>query len=135
MKVFARVFVGLIISVLFAGCASNTYVPKVPSKAMAHILDYSEKAGNKVFILAVDPDGKFAFGYDFGKATVKEAAKTAVEQCDASRKAFGIQSKPYVYAINDKVVYESMIRKAGGAEDDAKNRAAQKQAAEEQDLL
>lgn len=135
MKVLARVFVGLVVSLLISGCASKAYIPTIPPEAKAHIREYNEKEGNKVFILAVDPSGQFAFGYDYGKATVKEAAKLAVEQCDASREAFGVLSKPYVYAINGKVVYEDMIKKAAGTKDDAANRAAQKKAAEDQGLL
>jgi hypothetical protein len=134
MKVFARVCVGLFVTALMAGCASNTYVPKIPAKAQAVIREYNEKPGNKVFILAVDPNGEFAYGYEYGKATVKEAAKAAVEQCDASREAYGVMGKPYVYAINNKVVYEDMIRKAAGAKSDEESRAAQKEAATEAGL-
>ncbi len=121
MKVFVKflaVSVGLSV---IAGCTSNSiYVPRVPTKVQAQLLDYAEQPDNKVFVLAVDPSGDYAYGVDSGKATLKEAAKAAVEMCDANRKAQGIFAQPYIYAVNDKVVYEEMIRKAQaeGVEDE-----------------
>lgn len=99
-----------------SGCASDVvYVPKIPPQAQAKLLDYFEQPDNKVFVIAIDPGGDFSYGYDYGKATLKEAAKVAVEKCDAQREAHGIIAKPYIYAINNKVVYEQMIRKAAQA--------------------
>ncbi len=112
MKVLAKIlFVSTIVAVV-AGCATDVvYIPKLPTDARVKMLDYLEQADNKVFVVAIDPGGDYAFGYDFGKATLKEAAKVAVEKCDASREAHGIVAKPYIYAINEKVVFEEMIRK------------------------
>ncbi len=124
MKVSAKFLFLSIAVAMVAGCASNSiYVPKVPPRAQAKLLDYFEQPENKVFVLAVDPSGDFAFGYDYGKPTLKEAAKVAVEKCDASRDANAIIAKPYIYAINDKVVYEEMIRKANQAEEDSSAQA------------
>lgn len=114
MKSLAKILSVSLTAVVIAGCASNdvVYVPRLPTAAEAKLLDYNKQPNNKVFVVAVDPGGDFAFGYDYGKATLKEAAKIAVEKCDANREAYGIVAKPYIYAINDKVVYEEMIRKA-----------------------
>lgn len=113
MKVFVKFLAVSLGLTIVAGCASNTvYVPKVPSKVQAQLLDYYEQSDNKVFVLAVDPSGDYAYGVDSGKATLKEAAKVAVEMCDANRKTHSIFAKPHIYAINDRVVYEEMIRKA-----------------------
>jgi len=113
MKVFMKFLAVSIGLAVVAGCASSTvYVPKVPSKVQAQLLNYFELSDNKVFVLAVDPNGDYAFGFDQGKSTLKEAAKVATEMCDANRRARGVFAKPYIYAINDKVVYEEMIRKA-----------------------
>ncbi|MDF7801004.1 hypothetical protein P4C99_16120 [Pontiellaceae bacterium B1224] len=115
MKVFAKVFCVVTLVSVVAGCASNSsdvYVPQVPSGAQAALLGYYEQPGNKVFVLAVDPCGEFAVGYDYGKATVKEAAKSAYEDCEASREALGVIGKSYVYAVNNKVVYENSIATA-----------------------
>jgi hypothetical protein len=112
MKVFAKfLFVSVVISMV-AGCASDVvYIPKVPQAAQAKLLDYKAQPGNKVFILAVDPGGDFAFGYDYGKATLKEAVEVATKKCDVNREAHRISAKPYIYALNDVVVYEDMIRR------------------------
>ena len=134
MKVFARFLFASVLVAMLAGCASNdvAYVPKIPPHAQAKLLDYFEQPDNKVFIIAVDPSGNYAFGYDYGKPTLKEAAKVAVEKCDASREAAGIIARPYIYALNDKVVYEEMIRKAHGGSVE-KEREAQKEELLEED--
>ena len=133
MKVFGKFLAVSVGLVVVAGCASNmVYVPTVPAKVQAQLIDYFEQPDNKVFVLAVDPGGEYAFGFDQGKSTLKEAAKVAVEMCDANRKAHGIFAKPYIYAINDKVVYEEMIHKAHekGVTDE---REAQKEELQKQD--
>ncbi len=116
MKVLVRfLFVSAAMAVI-AGCASDgVYVPKVPPQAQAKLLDYYKQPNNKVFVLAVDPGGSFAYGYDYGKKTLKEAAKVAAQKCAASCEANGVLAKPYIYALNDKVVYEEMIRKTSQA--------------------
>lgn len=135
MKLFAKIFVVSMVVALIAGCASDTvYVPRTPPQAQAKLLDYFEQPDNKVFVIAIDPGGDFAYGYDYGKPTLKAAAKVAVEKCDAQREAHGIVAKPYVYALNDKVVFEEMIRaahkKKGGADGERK---AQKEQVEKAD--
>ncbi|MEN8256203.1 MAG: hypothetical protein ABFR33_12120 [Verrucomicrobiota bacterium] len=133
MKRFAGVLFVSVLVVVLAGCANNVaYVPKIPPHAKAKLLDYFEQPDNKVFIIAVDPGGSYAFGYDYGKPTLKDAAKVAVEKCDASREASGIIARPYIYALNDKVVYEEMILKAheGSVE---KEREVQKEELEKED--
>lgn len=133
MKVFVRFLFASVLMAVLAGCASDVaYVPKIPPHAQAKLLDYFEQPDNKVFIIAVDPSGNYAFGYDYGKATLKEAAKVAVEKCDASRESSGIIARPYIYALNDKVVYEEMIKKAHQGNVD-KEREAQKEELEEED--
>ena len=78
----------------------------------------------------MDPSGNFAFAYESGQPTLKTAARTAVAKIDASRDANGVVGRPYVYALNDKVVWAEMIRKAhkGPVEDE---RDAQKEEYEE----
>jgi len=113
MKAFVRFLSVFVIVAVVAGCASDTvYVPRIPAAAQAKLLDYFEQPDNKVFIIAIDPSGEYTFGYDYGKPTLKAAAKVAIEKCDASRKSRGVVAPPYIYALNDKVVYEEMIRKA-----------------------
>jgi len=97
---------------LVAGCASEgPIVPRLPTHAQALYMDYQSKPDNKVFVVAVDPSGDFAVGYEYGKATKKEAYEAALAKCDANRKSYGVLSKAQVYAINNTVVYEESIRK------------------------
>jgi len=119
--------VGLGVAVI-AGCVSDSvYVPELPMSVKKKLIEYKKLPSNKVFVVAIDPGGTYAYGYDGGKATLKEAAKIATLKCDKQRKKYGIVSKPYIYAINDKVVYHDMI-KAGMKHD--KQQARQKKAAE-----
>lgn len=121
MKVLAKILCVSTIVAVIAGCSTKTvYIPRIPPQAQAKLLDYYEQPDNKVFVIAVDPSGDFAFGYDYGKSTLKEAAKTAVEKCDANRDAQGIIAKTFIYAINNKVVYKDMIRKDAEAKQQAK---------------
>lgn len=111
MKVLGKILcVGMVVT-LIAGCASDVYVPQLPPHAQAKLLDYFEQPNNKVFVIAVDPNGDFAYGYDYGKATTREAFIVAKEKCEASREELGVLCPPNIYAINDTVVYESSIRK------------------------
>ncbi len=133
MKVFTKFLSASVLVAMLAGCASDAvYVPKIPPHAQAKLLDYFEQPDNKVFIIAIDPSGNYAFGYDYGKPTLKEAAKVAIEKCDASRESSGIIARPYIYALNDKVVYEEMIKKAHAGDVD-EEREAQKEELEEED--
>jgi hypothetical protein len=122
MKVLAKVLCSATIVAVISGCASQSssvYVPPIPPAAQAKLLDYYEQPGNKVFIIAVDPGGEFAYAFDYGKSTLKEAAKVATEKCDASREASGIFARPYIYALNNKVVYEEMIKAANKGSEQA----------------
>ncbi|HEY5653166.1 MAG TPA: hypothetical protein VIR63_02210 [Pontiella sp.] len=113
MKLFVKIFAVLTVASVIAGCATDSiYVPRLPSEVDAKLLDYFEQPDNKVFIVAIDPGGDYAYAYDYGKATIKEAAEVAVEKCDASREATGVVGQPYIYAMNNKVVYKEMIERA-----------------------
>ena len=128
MKGLVKILSTATLVAFLAGCVSDSvFVPRIPPHAQAKLLDYFEQPDNKVFVIAIDPGGDYAFGYEYGKSTLKEAAKVAVEKCDAQREEFGIVAKPYIYAINDKVVYEAMIRKAAEAKKKAGNASEEAQ--------
>jgi len=123
MKLLAKGFVLLGMGVVFAGCATQNnevYVPRVPAVAKSKLLDYYEQSGEKVFLIAVDPDGKAAVGYAYGKATQAEAYTEAIRNCDESRRASGVLSRPYFYAINNVVVYDTVIKSANAKKTHAK---------------
>ena len=113
MKVLTKVLcVGMMIAVV-AGCASDVvYVPSLPTHAQSLYLDYQSQQDNKVFVVAIDPNGDFAVGYDYGKATKNEAYQSALAQCKANCEKYGVLTEPLVYAINDEVVYEKAVQKA-----------------------
>jgi hypothetical protein len=128
MNVFAKILCVSTVLALLAGCASDVaFIPKLPPEAQAKLLDYYEQPDNKVFIIAIDPGGDYAYGYDYGKPTLKQAAKVAAEKCDASREAGAVVARPYIYALNNKVVYEEMIRKAHQAEQEKEDPEMQAQ--------
>ncbi len=113
MKVLTRILCVGMFTALVAGCASNgPYVPTLPTHAQAMFMDYQSLPDNKVFVVAIDPNGDFAVGYDAGKETKKEAYQVAVAECNANRKEYGVISDAHVYAVNGKVVYEDAITKA-----------------------
>jgi len=113
MKVLTRILgVGMMIAMV-AGCASDgPYVPRLPTHAQSLYMDYQSKPDNKVFVVAVDPSGDFAVGYEYGKATKKEAYEAALAKCNENREAYGVLSKAHVYAINNTVVFEESLRKS-----------------------
>ncbi|MDZ8119161.1 hypothetical protein [Pontiella agarivorans] len=126
MKLLAKVFCSVALVSLFAGCASNdsVYIPKVPTGVKQALMDYEKLPDNKVFILAVDPGGDFAYAFEGGQATLKDAAKVAVEKVEAACEANNVLSRPYVYALNDKVVWADTIAAAGKAPAEKTEKAA-----------
>lgn len=110
MKSVVRSFIASILLVTIVGCATNgkeAFQPRLPPPdVMSPVyLRYLEEPDNKVFVVAVDPDGTWAFGYDFGKASVEEAARSAAQKCDAARERHGVHTKGSIFAINDEIVY------------------------------
>jgi hypothetical protein len=103
-------FIGCLAALVIAGCAS-TYVPEVPASANQAVAEYMKLPDNKVFVIAIDPSGDFAYGYADEKATLKEAAEEATLLCDQSRAKYNVVASPVIYAVNNKVVYEEMLKR------------------------
>jgi hypothetical protein len=104
----------VLLSVLF-GCASSggkqleSRLP--PPAAMDRIfLKYKDLPGEKVFVVAVDRDGRWTYGYDYDRASVEEAARNAAAQCDASRKSLNIFARAKLFAVNNNVVYYNQFK-------------------------
>ena len=96
------------------GCASSGEKEKVthlrpPDLFNPYYMAYTKLPGQKVCVIAVDPDGKWAYGYASGRATLEEAAAKAAESCDASRTRYRVFAEPKLFAINDKIVYYDNI--------------------------
>lgn len=100
----------ILLSVLLAvvcGCASGKYETRIapPDSMNPVFMRYKELPGQKVFVVAVDPTGQWAFGYDHSRATLEEAALNAAAKCDAAREKHQVFSKARLFAVNDEVVY------------------------------
>lgn len=113
-KMLAFAMMSVLLSLL-TGCASTggkmTEARIAPPPAMDRIYaQYKELPGNKVFVVAADADGRWAYGYDSGRETVEEAARNAAAQCDAMRKNAKVLARPKLFAINNKVVYYNQFK-------------------------
>lgn len=97
------------------GCASGkgTYETRLnpPDEFNLVFQKYKELPGQKVMVVAVDPTGEWAFGFDDGRATLKEAAIAAAAKCDKSRFDFRVYTKAKLFAVNNKVVYHDNLKK------------------------
>ena len=73
-------------------------------------LRYQEFPDEKVLVVAVDPGGRWAFGFDHGRDNLQTAAKNAAVKCDKARKKFKVFTKAKIFAINDDVVYNNEFK-------------------------
>ncbi len=97
--------------VMIAGCASDdVFIPMIPQEARSSILQYKSEPANKVFVIAIDPGGDFAYGTASGKETLSEALREAALMIEKERQIYRVAAKPYVYAVNNEVVFKDMIR-------------------------
>ena len=109
MKLFIKSAV--LLSLLFTvfGCASSgdKFETRLapPDEFNLKFQQYKEMPGEKIMVVAVDPNGRWAFGYDHSQNDLKEAAKNAAAKCDQAREEFDVSSKGKLFAINDQVVY------------------------------
>lgn len=71
---------------------------------------YKELPGEKVLVVAVDPGGRWAFGYDHSQNDLQTAAENAAVKCDKARKKFKVFTKAKIFAINDDVIYYNQFK-------------------------
>lgn len=107
MKALIKISILSILLSTVCGCTSGTYeTRRPPPDAMNPIfMRYKELPGQKVFVVAVDPTGQWAFGYDHSRTNLQEAAQNAAVKCDKARKKHQVFAKAKLFAINDEVVY------------------------------
>jgi len=107
MKMFIKFALLSALLITVYGCASGTYETRLspPGEFNPIFLRYKELPGQKVMVVAVDPTGEWAFGYDYGRDNLEDAAKAAAEKCDKSRFDFKVFSKAKLFAVNDEIVY------------------------------
>ena len=109
MKLFAKfALIAVLLSALF-GCVNpgeSFQVRLTPPDTFNPVfLRYKETSGEKVIVVAIDPGGNWAFGYDHSRDTLQEAAMNAAMKCDKAREKHKVFTKARIFAINDTVVY------------------------------
>jgi len=110
MKFLFKLAVAAVLLGSVYGCASSgekqfeTRLPP-PEKMNPVFLKYKNLPGEKIFVVAIDPVGRWAYGYDYGKDTLEEAARTAATKCDRARKKHKVFAKAKLFAVNDEIVY------------------------------
>lgn len=102
----------LVVSMLF-GCSTaskniqSRWDP--PDEFNAFFLKYKALPGEKMLVLAVDPNGGWASGFDYDCNTLQEAAENATARCNECRKKMHVFTKARVFAINNEVVYHDHL--------------------------
>ena len=77
----------------------------MPAEFMQAFLEYARKPGSKAIALALDKDGKSAFGSVARHATQKEANEDALSECTRFKTQAGIQASCRLYAVGDQVTW------------------------------
>jgi len=115
MKKLIHPFLLAVLFFVVCGCATTDkpYQTRIkpPDTFNTVFMRYKELPGEKVLVIAVDPGGHWSFGYDYGRGTLEEAAKTATLKCDKARNDHLVHTKAKLFAVNDKVVYYDKIFK------------------------
>ena len=109
MKLFAKAALFAVLLSTVFGCAtsSDRFEARLtpPDGFNPIVMRYKQLPGEKVIVVAVDPGGRWAFGYDHGQGSLQEAAKNAAMKCDKARAKHKVFTKAKIFAINDEVVY------------------------------
>lgn len=77
----------------------------MPAEFVQAFLDYAKKTGSKAIALALDKDGRSAFGSVARHATQKEANDDALSECTRFKTQAGIQASCRLYAVGDQVTW------------------------------
>jgi hypothetical protein len=77
----------------------------LPPDFLKAVQQYNTKAGFKAMALALDPDGKWAYGTITGGATQAGANEEAQAECEKFKMQSGAQSTCRLFAVGDKVVW------------------------------
>lgn len=77
----------------------------LPPDFLKAVQQYNTKAGFKAMALALDPDGKWAYGTITGWATQAGANEEAVAECEKFKIESKAQSTCRLFAVGDRVVW------------------------------
>jgi len=109
MKLLIKTVLLVTLLATLFGCASSgdKFEARLapPDEFNLKFQQYKQLPGEKAMVIAVDPGGRWAFGFDHSQSDVQEAAKNAATKCDTAREKFGVFTKGKLFAVNDEVVY------------------------------
>ena len=108
MKLFAKISLLVVVLISLFGCAgSGTFETHLspPEDFNPIFLEYKKLGGEKVMVVAIDPGGHWAFGYDHNRANLREAAESAAVKCDEARKKHEVYTKAKIFAVNNDIIY------------------------------
>ena len=83
----------------------NVPAPAIPAEFVRAFKEYAARSGSKAIALALDSNGRFAYGSIAGYSTQAEASEEALSECTRFRAQAGIQENCRLYAAGDKVVW------------------------------
>jgi len=114
MKLFIKfALLAVLLSTVF-GCVTSDENFEVrltpPGDFNPVFMTYKELPGEKAIMVAVDPGGRWAFGFDHSQSSVEEAVKIATEKCNSARKNHDVFTEAKVFAINDEVIYYDHLK-------------------------
>ncbi len=108
MKMFAKWFLLVVLSSIVFGCATQeTSGLRLPPPVAFNttFLKYQALQGEKVMVLAVDPGGSWACGFEYAQNSLEEATESATITCDLNRKESKVFTKATLFAVNNDIVY------------------------------
>lgn len=79
--------------------------PALPAEFLQAFQEYTKKSASKAIALALDSDGKAAFGSVARHATQQAANEGALSECTRLKTPHGVRADCRLYAVGDKVVW------------------------------
>lgn len=105
-------FVALLTTVFGCATSEDKFEARLqpPDAFNKTFMLYKQKPGQKAIAVAVDPGGRWAFGFDHDRDTIEEAKKNAIIKCSKACEGYQVFTKPTIFAINDEVVYYDQFK-------------------------
>ncbi len=114
MKLFIKFSLLAALFTSLFGCANTgSFETRLapPEEFNTTFLKYQKLAGEKVMVIAVDPGGHWAYGYDHSRETVQQAAENAAFKCDEARKKHEVYTKAKIFAVNNDIIYYDQFKR------------------------
>lgn len=107
MRMLTKLFLLVALFLVVFGCATDELNKRLPPPDAFNLnfLKYQALQGEKVMVVAIDLGGNWAFGYDYNRNSLQEAAESAAIRCDKQREKHQVFTKGKLFAVNDEIVY------------------------------